>query len=288
MTAQLAIEAWSKQTSSIDSPDGKSRTASFTRGFTVQIDPFDPVEEAYKAPGLPKANDVYPGTVFVICRKRSLTRMAPSLVMVMCEYSGSVGKQELSDPPTGNAVRIKWRSSIVDEAIDEDINGKPIVTKNLEPVDGLTERIPSQIAILERDFLSIDTFALELYLRSRNSDEFLGWPAGTCRMMDYSADNEVVDGELGLWKVSATFEFRAPYRTTYERAWWKRVRHEGFLVRDTAGGAIGIAWDERSKAPAAKPILLKEDGTRETDPEEAFWLEFETTHSLSYNALGFL
>jgi hypothetical protein len=33
-------------------------------------------------------------------------------------------------------------------------------------------------------------------------------------------------------------------------------------------------------------VLLKEDGTQETDAESAFWLEFETTFSLPYAALG--
>ena len=288
MAAGPAIEAWSKQTGTAESPDGKQRIITMQRGFTVTLDPADRLEVVYQAAGLPLVNEVYPGTLFVILRKLAPTRLAPSLAMVIAEYSGEIGPSGVTSSPIENEVIVTWRNATTDEAIDEDFHGRPIVTKNGEPIEGISERISDQVATIERNFLTVNMYAIRAYLRSVNTDTFLGWPAGTARLMDYNATNIITNGVAGFWKVTATVQFREPYRTIPERAWWKRVRHEGYLVRDAAGEDPHIAWDLKTKSPVTKPILLKEDGTRETNPDNAHWLEFETLGKLPYNALGLL
>jgi len=287
MTAGPALEMWSRQSGSVESPDGKQRRASFVRAFTVTLDATDSIEESLNASGLPLVNDKYPGTLFVICRRLTPTRISPVLAMVQADYAGEVGKGGVDDSPTSNEVVITWRSSITDQEIDQDINGNPIVTKNNEPIYGITERIVDQMVTIERNFLAINIYSISDYLRSRNSDSFLGWPPGTVRIMDYSATNVITDGAAGFWRVQATFECRFPYNTTADRAWWKRVRHEGFLVRPSASEDPIIARDTEG-SPLTQMTLLKEDGTKETDPANAHWLEFETTAALPYSALGLI
>lgn len=286
MAAGPALEMWSKTTGSTESPDGRTVTVNRSRGFTCTLDPSDPIDIANTAAGLPLVNSIYPGTFFVICRKLSLTRLAPALAMIVADYSGEIGPGDDSSSPVDNEVVITWRGAITDEAIDQDINGKPIVTKNGEPIDWISERIPDMVATIERNFITINVPAISTYLKSRSSDEFLGWPAGTARLMEWSATNVFTNGVAGFWKVSATIQFREPYNTTPDKAWYKRVRHEGLMVRATPGAEPEPATDLKTKTIATRPILLKEDGTRETDPESAFWLEFETTRALPYSALG--
>lgn len=286
MAAGPALEMWSRQSGSAESPDGKQRILTMQRAFTVTLDASDPLEVCYTAAGLPLVNDPYPGTFFVICRNLSPQRVSPIMAIVTASYSGEIGPTDASSSPVDNVAVISWRNATTDEAIDQDWNGKAIVTKNNEPIDGVTERIADQVATIERNFVSINMYAIRAYLKSSNSDTFLGWPAGTARLMEYSASNQITDGAAGFWKVSATVQFREPYNTTADKAWYKRLRHEGYLVRDTAGDEPHIAWDEKTKTPVTKPILLKADGTRETDPDNAHWLEFQTLDSLPYNALG--
>lgn len=288
MAAGPALEMWSRQSGSAESPDGKQRILTMQRAFTVTLDASDPLEVCYTAAGLPLVNDPYPGTFFVICRNLSPQRVSPIMAIVTASYSGEIGPTDASSSPVDNVAVISWRNATTDEAIDQDWNGKAIVTKNNEPIDGVTERIADQVATIERNFVSINMYAIRAYLKSSNSDTFLGWPAGTARLMEYSASNQITDGAAGFWKVSATVQFREPYNTTADKAWYKRLRHEGYLVRDTAGDEPHIAWDEKTKTPVTKPILLKEDGTRETDPDNAHWLEFQTLDSLPYNALGLI
>lgn len=289
MAAGPALEMWSKQTGDAASSDGKERTVSMQRAFTLTLDRFDPLEIAYLASGLPLVGDPYPGTLFVICRSLSVQRLAPTLAMVTVSYSGEVGKGGTGSSPIANETVITWRGQVSDEAIDEDINGKPIVNANDEPIEGITERIPDLVATIEKNFVSINLPAISAYLRSRNSDTFLGFAPGTARLWEYQASNIITDGVAGFWKVSATVVFREPYNTTPDKCWYKRVLHEGFKVRATAGGKIRPAFNLATKTiETQKPILLKADGTRETNPDNAHWLEFETTLELPYAALGLL
>lgn len=281
MAAGPAKEMWSRQGGFIESPDGKTRRASLIRAFTVELSASDPIEEAFNAAGLPLVNDVYPGTQFIVCRKLTPSRLAPTLALVQCDYAGEFGVGGVNDPPTSNEIRIRWQSSVTDEPIDQDINGRPLVNANNEIIEGITERIPDKVLTIERDFLEINTYALSEYLRSRNSDTFFGWPPGTVRFMDYNADNVITDGAAGFWKVSAIFHCRIPYNTTPDKAWFKRVVHEGFKVRPTAADEPMAAF--LNGAPVTKPVLLKADGTLETDPDNAHWLEFETTRELPYS-----
>jgi hypothetical protein len=280
MAAGPAIEMWSKQGGSVESSDGSDLTITRKRGFTVTLSASDPLDIAYFAPGLPAVGDSYPGLIFVYCRNLTASRLAPSLALVTADYSGE------SNDPESNEVKIRWSGAITDEPIDQDINGKPIVTKNGEPIDGISERIPDMVATISRKFLTINVPAISAYLRSRSSDMFLGWPAGSARLMAWSADKTFAIGQPGFWDVTAEIQFREPYNTTPDKVWWKRVRHEGYMVRDTAGSEPREAWNSVTKSIASRPVLLKADGTQEDDPDNAHWLEFETTLALPYAALG--
>ncbi len=66
MAAGPALEMWSRQSGSAESPDGKQRILNMQKAFTVTLAASDPLEVCYQASGLPLVNDPYPGTFFVI------------------------------------------------------------------------------------------------------------------------------------------------------------------------------------------------------------------------------
>ena len=86
------------------------------------------------------------------------------------------------------------------------------------------------------------------------------------------------------WSVNAKIQFRFPYNTTPDKAWHSRVRHEGFYEK------IGtkVVKAAVNGEPVVKPVLLKADGTRETNPDNAIWLYFPRYKPLPYAALGLL
>jgi len=291
MAAGPAIEMWSKQTQSAETSDGRSFSVTATRAFSVTLDRDDPLEAVYSSAGLPFVPELYPGSFAVFCVRLSPQRVSPVLAIVTAEYRGESGPPSgggFGSSPIDTEVRVTWGTASTEEPIDEDFNGNPIVTANGEPIDGITEKLSDDVVTIERKFLTVNRYALRQYRRATNSDLFLGWPPGTARIVDDNSRAVFVNGIVSYWDVSVSIQFREPFRTTPDKAWYKRVRHEGLLVRANPGDDPDVAWNEVSKTPATRPVLLKEDGTRETDPENAHWLEFQTLGSLPFNALGLL
>ena len=294
MAAGPALEMWSLQEADAASEDNIRRTYTRTRAFTVTLAADDELEVVYSSAGLPFVGESLPGVPLCLCRRLRPSRVSPLMAIVRAEYRGEIGPGSgPGSSPVDNPIVVAWTANITDEPIDEDIHGRAIVTANNEPIDGLTERIPDMVCTIQRNFLTINTFAIRQFLRSVNSNTFSapggeGWPAGTVRFFDFSASQVFSSNQsTGLWTATAVFHCRYPYNTTAERAWWKRVRHEGFVVRETAGGETFHGEDSRGEL-LSRPVLLKADGTVETDSESAHFLEFETVFPLSYALLGFI
>lgn len=291
MTAGPALEMWSRQGSTYQN-DGLRSMVTFQRAFTITLDAADPIEVAYTAAGLPATSSLYPGTFSVFCENYTVERPSPIMAIVICNYKGESGPA--GDPGTGSPVdtgyKIRWGVSVEDAEIDEDFNGEPLVNVNGEPITGLREKLYDDVVYIERNFLSVNRYALRAYRRAVNSDVFLGWPPGTARLIDDESEAVFINGTIAYWRVRAAIQFREPYRTTADKAWYKRARHEGFKVRDSAGSTPHIAWDEGTKQPTTTPVMLKIDGTLADtltlSISGAHWLEFQTLGSLPYSALG--
>jgi hypothetical protein len=161
------------------------------------------------------------------------------------------------------------------------------MTVNLEPVDGLSMDVADQVVVITRKFLSINTAGIAAYRRATNSDTFLGWPPGTARLIGFSAKNRFVyNGLQEEWNVTARIQFREPFaNTTNAQAWYKRWRHEGLYI--SSGGIVRRATDAQGQE-MTKPVLLKVDGTQETNPDNAYFFHTQVYGSLPYSALGLI
>lgn len=297
MTISSVTKMWSRDSSTAKTENG--RQISFdaseayqvvhTRDTVIQVDCIGPEAIAL---GLPKAGDLFPGTSFVFAKEGVPQRVSPLLTIVTVNYSGSIGPQGAKDSPLNQPPDYNFRSKTQWAETDEDFDGKPTVTANNEPVTGVMRPITDKVLTVKRNFREVDPTLADLYTQCVNSDTiiipgFIGsYAPGRALLTSWSA-HPVFGDNGGYIEVQAEIEFRTPYRTTAERAWWARVRHEGLMVRTTRGGTSFVSYaTDDDKAHVSKPILLKEDGTRETDPNNAFWKEFKVVGVMPYNALG--
>lgn len=285
MTAGPALEMWSRQGATLFN-NGVRSEVTFQRAFTVTLDPGDSIEVAYTAAGLPSVSSLYPGTFSVYLENYTVERPSPVMAIVIANYKGEAGIS--GDPgttsPVDSGYSLRWGVTVEDLEIDSDYNGEPIKNANDEPITGLREKFYDDVVYITRNFLYIDRYALRQYRRAVNSDTFLGWPPGTARLVDDEAVAVYAGGTLLYWRVSAAIQFREPYRTTADKAWWKRVLHTGFTVRDTASASPHPAWVYGQ--PTTTPVGLKIDGTLSDPLFPADWREFQTLGYLPYSALG--
>lgn len=228
----------------------------------------------------------------------SIERPSPILWIVTVDYTGELGPGDSNNEnnPLFAPPRIDWDDVESEQEIDEDFDGNPIQTINGEPIEGVKALIPDQTVAIKRNMLLFNPYVQARYRRAVNSDIFLGWPPGTAKLMKLSASN-VPNDQGGYWEVSAQIQFRYPYRTTPEKAWYSRVRHEGYYERvELSGPGAGtkvVRAVDANKEPVTKPVLLDASGFRipGVEPGEvqtAHWLEFKLYDSLPYSALGLL
>jgi hypothetical protein len=292
MTINSVTEMWSRQGSSAKLQNNfRKLDCTFRKCFQVVHSVNATVFEIYAATDpttgvhIPFKGDLFEGTQTVYAREVSPQKVSPILSLVDVQYEGEIGPagpedSALNAPPV---IDIDWMES--EEEIDEDFDGYPIVNANNEPIEGVKADIFDMVVNIQRNFATYNTYLIAPYHRATNSDTFNGWPPGTVRIKTKA--KQVLTDTEGYWQVSAQARFRYPYRTTPDKAWYARVRHEGFSVRGVAGGPIFRACDGYQR-PVSKKILLKADGTRETDPSNAYWLEIKKYGSLPFSALGLL
>lgn len=284
---------WSRSSSDAGYTDKfRKLDVSFTEAYQVLHDPNEPKLNVYQADGIPTAGTPYPGFTFVLVQGASIESLSPILSIVTVKYSGEAGlqgKPGSSPSPLFSPPKIDWDDVETEEDVDEDFNGSAIVTANYEPIVGIKRPIADQTVTIRRNFASFNPYIQARYRQAVNSDTFLGWPPGTARITKLSASN-VLDTDFGYWEVTASIQFRYPYRTTPDKAWYKRTLHQGFYERvDIAGGGFRIVRAaDKEKKPVTKPVMLDASGYRLADGGVPHYLEFQIFDSLPYNALGLI
>ncbi len=231
------------------------------------------------ATGVPQHGDAHPTELGTYVESVQPEKISPIMWIVTVGYVGVA--LDAGD------IEVNWTDTTTSEPIDRDFDGNAILTANGEQVEGLTVDIADQVVVIRRKFTSINTYSIAAYRHATNSDTFLGWPPGTARLVGFQAQNRFRFGApLELWDVTARIQFRYPYMgATPEQAWYKRWRHEGMYVN--VDGVIQRARDPLG-AEVSRPVLLKEDGTLETNPAAALFKYSKTFGVLGYSGLGLL
>ena len=281
---------WSRTSSDANYTDNFRRLdISFEESYQVLHDPNEPVINVYQAPGIPQARTGFPGFPFCLAESASIESVSPIFSILTIKFSGEIGPEgPLAPSPFFAPPKIDWDDVESEEEVEEDWNGKPIRTLNGEQYKGLKRPFADQVVTIRRNFAVFNPYVQARYRQAVNSDTFLGWPPGTARLTKFSASN-VIDKDFGYWEVTASIQFRYPYKTTPDKAWYKRVIHEGLLER------VGTAPNERFRTAqdgdgkdVTRPVLLDANGRRVPDGGNAHWLEFQIFDYLPFNALGLL
>lgn len=292
MVAEATL-MWSRRAFNVRSEKGLRSSASAMQAYQVTVPAGYNELQVSNVAGIPRRGDRFLDFNNVRCVDRRFTQQSP--IYWICEviFEGEFGPGGASDPAINSPPIIDWYNAQSVEEIDQDYDGNPIVTKNGEPIEGVTMDVSDMILNVQRNYLTFLPHTTNEYLHSVNSDLFAGYQAGQGRMINFRASQQWDEDSGGYWKVNATIRFRVPYNTVNARAWYARTRHEGFYERIAGpagpdGSPPTIRAVDSHNEPTMRPVLLKEDGFREPNPENAHWLEWKRYKPLPYNALGLL
>jgi hypothetical protein len=282
MSVINVTKMWSKSGGTFTAENFNALTAKYTitEAWQVLCEIGDTPDVPVGAIGIPSVGEQHPSGVYAYAKSYNSTPLGPTLWVVTVTYEGVPSPEAEFE-----VVDVEWSDVTSTEPIDRDFNGAAIVTANGEKVEGLTMEIADQTCVIRRRFNSINTYAISAYRHSTNSDTFLGWPPGTARLVGFSAKSQFsYGGSLDGWDVTARIQFRVPLAgATAAQAWYKRWTHEGYYVK--IGSTVYRATDTQGR-DATKPVLLKADGTLETNPETPLFKYTQIYGSLPYSGLG--
>lgn len=264
--------------------DDKGRiSASAVRVFNVFTSTATDDDLAVKFdPRLPVEKSRHPLFTLLYCHSVRLKRNGPLHWEATANYKSPAYRDPGNDP-TFQPTEIDTFTVTNEEPIDEDVNGKPISTANGERFYGVSRPISDLGIRLNKKFRFFDPSSFYTYIDCVNSDTFLGFAPGILRIVQINASDEWID-ETPYYNVTVEIHARKPYRTTPQKAWYKRIRHEGFYIKQF--GKVLRAKDGSGK-DMVEPVMLNDDGTKLADQTQAKWLEFQVFETVNFGSMGF-
>lgn len=291
-TVEPAKLMWSGDQSDATASDKFRKLVYAPRQMYSIVTSYDATDlDVYALAGLPGYGQFYPGTDFVFAKKVSLTRVSPIYWTANVDYEGEISgfdgdgnpRSPIDAPP-----KIKWSDVEYELETDVDYDGNPILNPAGDRVQGVKKIIADQTLTVRRNMLTFNPYLQAIYRESTNSDTFAGWPPGTAKLMKLEADAVFGgDGIGGYWDVYALFQFRYPYRTTPDKAWYYRNLATGLYekIETTVGiGRIRIVDDHGE--PINSPARLGEDGKVLANGDDSYFMETKLYNPLPYAALG--
>jgi hypothetical protein len=289
-------QMWSRDGASVigKKDDLQYRAATRTTAYQTLVDDPATTLDAVEAAVPVIIGDLYPGSSVIRAVRKVTARVSPIFYQTDVEYEGD-------NTLTLNRPIIRKSSVTSSEPIDRDWNGRAIVNVNNEAVEGLSRDVSDTLITITRNFLSVNDDLVLDYLEASNSDTWYGYSPGRARLINYQAE-QIFKNEndtTGYWKVTAAIQCRRGYGTTTpDKAWYRRYRNEGLYEKIVVTGVneygapttrnFIVRAVDNAGAPVTKPVLLKANGTRETDPDNAHFLFAQVYGSLPYNSLGLL
>lgn len=291
MTVESVSKTWSHTRSGDYSADGRSFRVSFSEGYQVSHTVATVESEILQHPDIPALRSVHPDAA-VPCVARNVSKIGPVFSLVICDYEGETGPDGPQDSPENTPPEYVWSDTSTSEPVDKDWNGDLIKTPAGEKIAGVSMDIADQVLTVRRNFLLFSPWLTHQYRHSVNSDTFANYPAGTARLVGFSASN-VISPSIAYWRVEAKIQFRYPYAdATAAQAWYARVLNEGYHCK--RDGVFDKCRDSNGEI-ATRPMLLTDtgeqvdflaDGTQ--DDTQANWLYFQLYNELPYSALGLI
>lgn len=253
-----------------------------TRGLTdyyqVGVDAGTTADEVLISPQVPKPKSPHPSGSLFRATNRQANRVSPILYEVAIEYETpqlSLPTQDGGDPtnPLAMPPEIEFDAEDVVEEIDREANdssgnpGKPIIMVTGEEFEPrMTEVQPSSVVRITKNVLTVNPFVMQQFRNSTNTDPWYDLPAGTAWMRRLRAKN-VTSPDWQYWQLMAEVYFRLGADnggTTNDKAWYRRVRAQGWKVAYKLFGIVKYGPGMESGQRATRPVLhriYKNDGS---------------------------
>ncbi len=236
---------------------------------------------------VPRLGDSHPDNLLLICTDVNCEKQLSNIIVEWsAEYlwtTPAPGSQIGGVPSSWSVTRSTLPRT---ESIDRDYYGAPILNAVGDAPDPpLTEEFyDAQYVFTAQGRRPFNGAFWNLYDGARNSDVWLGYPVGSCKITSIVGRGNYRQNEPPQFDLEVTVVYGKPpplvNATAAENAkgaayftWFKRWRSEGYYARQfTAAGAKVVRIFDEIQQPSIKPKLIsRADGTLIYNPDFAEW-----------------
>lgn len=263
--------------------DTTETTDTASRIYTVKFDPADHIP-AWQMPRLaldaagplaavPPWNDPHPAFDQMFVTHKRADYLAPGYYKVTVEYVGIIDPLEAE-------WEIEFDFASSNEPIERDINGNPILNSADEVPDPKPQKeIDDLIYRVTRNEPIFDPLIARQYKGSINDDEFLGFPAKTCRINQYKG-KRMKSGPYYYWTVTYEVQIRAYMLVDGKLETWKlRLLDQGFREKvgenDNDNKPKYELIKDKDGNPLSEPTLLNGLGKKLADGAVPIYREWD-------------
>lgn len=236
---------------------------------------------------LPREGDVHPNSFLYRCSGVDVRQESPLYYTATARYEQAARPADEdesdSDAPWNLPAEVSYSSVKTEGEIDEDANEEPIENPGTgEPVQGITKPITDLQMVVTKNFLDFNPASIYEFNDAVNNDTYFGFPAGTVKVDDISANRSFHD-QQEFYKVTVKFVIRKPHNTTAAKAWYHRRVIKGFYELKNSQ-VIRCVDDE--KQPVTSPVYLDQNGERLGTGDNREFQELEILESKDLSQMG--
>ena len=296
MAFDTPTETWSSDLKKSLGDDGKT-SRSATRILQVVSD--DPANdnEATAQLAFPPLYSIHPRLGFgFVLREVSVKRVSPILYEATCVYRTKAAQDPNNDDGTQEN-QFPWDEPATVEFYDiaetgpteVDANGDAIVNTVGDVIPDVQAERADQGIKITRNFLNYDPKAFYEFRNTVNDGEFLGFPAGTLRVVGINGTPNRHDSGTVYYTITVSLAARKPLGGQIEsRAWYARVANKGLNILDSDYG------DEKKpifvdNEPVTSPEYINAAGTAIVNLAtggSVHWLYFQIYEESNFNEMN--
>lgn len=249
------------QGSSLDDEGKVSATATRTlQGFS--LDPVADNELTFKSV-LPPVGSTHPrlGTAYIL-KNVSISQKTP----VLYEATLSYNTPPSDDPdnqgyPWNEPAQVDYGTSNETGETEVNADGEEIATVNGESF-AVTKDYADQSITIKKAFASYSPVAFYTYINTVNTDQYLGFPAGTLRVTGITASPAKFE-DTTYYNVSVNILARKPLAgVDADKAWYWRGPQKGTLIKNTSSSNAKPVHAMEGGKLVTNPVFINEDGTK--------------------------
>lgn len=298
-------ETWSEDAGWTHSGEPGSGRSTAKRKFVVTTTTDARPQDVLVDNRIPQVGAPHPWNTFFRCRATSAERTGPISFEVTSNYDvgealdGDVPPDQQSPTNQPAVIRISTIKETI--AVDEEVPETPgtagelIANTNGEPFPNGVQKLQSDMAIqITKNLAAFDFNNIDNFVDTVNSAAFLGFPPGRLRIDSIEAES-VDDGDFSYWRATVVIHSRRPVKTTDDKAWYARVRNEGYKEKILVqSGLTFVPKTVQAKDaygdPVSQPVVLDSDGFQVTpdNGRTPHWLEFKLYQETDFNNLNLL